>query len=114
LKPTQDVINKAARGYSRCSRHSCESYLDDGAAAIVAASRFPSPKKLEKDQGFLVSRPQLMAGRTYDETTLLALVDALERAIGLKERPPLEKFVAEKNEFLKDEKFPNENKLYTD
>jgi hypothetical protein len=72
------------------------------------------PKKFEKDQGFLVPRPQLMAGRAYDETTLLALVDAFERAIGLKERPPLEKFLAEKNEFLKDEKFPNENKLYTD
>ena len=108
------MINKAASGYSRCSRHSCESYLDDGAAAILAASRFPSPKKLEKDQGFLVPRPQLMAGRAYDESTLLALVDAFERAIGLKERPPLEKNLAEKDEFLKDEKVPDENKIYTD
>ena len=72
------------------------------------------PKKFEKDQGFLVPRPQFMAGRAYDESTLLALADAYQRAIGLKERPPLEKFLAEKDQFLKDEKLPDENKLYTD
>jgi Asp-tRNA(Asn)/Glu-tRNA(Gln) amidotransferase A subunit family amidase len=72
------------------------------------------PKKFEKDHGFLVPRPQLMAGRAYDESTLLALADAYQRAIGLNERPPLEKFLAEKDQFLKDEKLPDENKLYTD
>jgi hypothetical protein len=72
------------------------------------------PKKFEKDQGFLVPRPQLMAGRAYDESTLLALADAYQRAIGLNERPPLEKFLAEKDQFLKDEKLPDENKLYID
>ncbi len=72
------------------------------------------PKKFEKDQGFLVPRPQLMAGRVYDESTLLALADAYQRAIGLHERPPLEKFLAEKDQFLKGEKLPDENKLYTD
>jgi Asp-tRNA(Asn)/Glu-tRNA(Gln) amidotransferase A subunit family amidase len=72
------------------------------------------PKKLEKDQGFLMPRPQLMVGRAYDESTLLALADAFQRAIGLKERPPLERFLAEKDQILKDEKFPDENKLYTD
>ncbi len=72
------------------------------------------PKKFEKDRGFLVPRPQLMAGRAYDESTLLALADAYQRAIGLHERPPLEKFLAEKDQFLKDEKFPDENKLYID
>ena len=72
------------------------------------------PKKYEKEKGFLVPRPQLMAGRACDESTLLALTDAYQRAIGLKERPPLEKFLAEKDQFLKDEKLPDETKLYTD
>jgi Asp-tRNA(Asn)/Glu-tRNA(Gln) amidotransferase A subunit family amidase len=72
------------------------------------------PKKFEKVHGFLVPRPQLMAGRAYDESTLLALAGAYQRAIGLKERPPLERFLAEKDRFLKDEKLPDENKLYTD
>jgi Asp-tRNA(Asn)/Glu-tRNA(Gln) amidotransferase A subunit family amidase len=72
------------------------------------------PKKFEKEHGYLVPRPQLMAGRAYDESTLLALADAYQRAIGLHERPPLEKFLAEKDQFLKDEKLPDENKLYTD
>jgi Asp-tRNA(Asn)/Glu-tRNA(Gln) amidotransferase A subunit family amidase len=72
------------------------------------------PAKFEKDQGFLVPRPQFMAGRAYDESTLLALADAYQRAIGLNERPPLEKFLAEKAQFLKDEKLPDENKLYID
>jgi hypothetical protein len=31
-----------------------------------------------------------------------------------KERPPLEKFLAEKEQFQKDEKLPDENKLYID
>jgi Asp-tRNA(Asn)/Glu-tRNA(Gln) amidotransferase A subunit family amidase len=72
------------------------------------------PAKFEQDHGYLVPRPRLMVGRAYDESTLLALADAYQRAIGLKERPPLEKFLAEKDQFLKDEKFPDENKLYTD
>jgi hypothetical protein len=46
-----------------------------------------------------------MAGRAYDESTLLALADAYQ---------PVEKFLAEKDRFLKDEKPPDENKLYTD
>jgi Asp-tRNA(Asn)/Glu-tRNA(Gln) amidotransferase A subunit family amidase len=72
------------------------------------------PKKFEKADGFLVPRPQMMAGRAYDESTLLALADAYQQAIGLNERPPLERFLAEKGQFLKGEKRPDENKLYTD
>ena len=72
------------------------------------------PKKLEKEDGFLMPRHQMMVGRAYDESTLLALADAYQRAIGLKERPPLEKFLADKDQFLKDEKLPDENKLYID
>jgi Asp-tRNA(Asn)/Glu-tRNA(Gln) amidotransferase A subunit family amidase len=72
------------------------------------------PRKYEKEDGFLVPRYQMMAGRAYDESTLLALADAYQRAIGLKERPPLDKFLAEKDQFLKNEKLPDENKLYID
>jgi Asp-tRNA(Asn)/Glu-tRNA(Gln) amidotransferase A subunit family amidase len=72
------------------------------------------PAKLDQDKGFHVPRPQWLVGRAYDESTLLALADAYQRAIGLKERPPLEKFLAEKDAILKDEKLPDEKKLYTD
>ncbi len=72
------------------------------------------PRQFEKEDGFLMPRHQLMVGRAYDESTLLALADAYQQAIGLKERPPLEKFLAEKDQFLKDEKIPDENKLYID
>jgi Asp-tRNA(Asn)/Glu-tRNA(Gln) amidotransferase A subunit family amidase len=72
------------------------------------------PKKLEKEGEFLMPKPQMLVGRAYDESTLLALADAYQRAIGLKERPPFEKFLAEKDQILKDEKLPDETKLYTD
>jgi Asp-tRNA(Asn)/Glu-tRNA(Gln) amidotransferase A subunit family amidase len=72
------------------------------------------PAKFEKDRGFLMPRPQFLAGRAYDESTLLALTDAYQRALGLKERPPLERFLAEKDQILKDEEFPDEDRLYTD
>jgi hypothetical protein len=45
---------------------------------------------------------RLMAGRAYDESTLLGLADAYQRAIGLNERP-LEKNLAEKDQLLKNE-----------
>ena len=72
------------------------------------------PRMLEEDGGFLLPRPQMMTGRVYDESTLLALAHAYQRAIGLTNRPPLDRFLAEKDEILKDEKFPDENKLYID
>ena len=34
--------------------------------------------------------------------------------MGLAERPPLEQFLADKDEFLKDKEFPDETRLYTD
>ncbi len=92
-------------------------YLGDELAPYTNLAGQPTlafPKKLERENGFLVPRHQLLVGRAYDESTLLALADAYQRAIGLHERPPLEKFLAEKDEFLKDEKLPDENKLYTD
>jgi hypothetical protein len=57
---------------------------------------------------------QQSVDRAYDESTRLALADAYQRAIGLKERPPLEKLLVEKDQFLKDAEFPDESKLYTD
>jgi Asp-tRNA(Asn)/Glu-tRNA(Gln) amidotransferase A subunit family amidase len=72
------------------------------------------PIKLAKEGDYLAPRPDWLVGRAYDESTLLALADACQRVIGLKQRPPLEKFLAEKDQFLKDEKLPDENKLYTD
>jgi Asp-tRNA(Asn)/Glu-tRNA(Gln) amidotransferase A subunit family amidase len=72
------------------------------------------PRKFKEDGGLLVPRPQVMTGRVYDESTLLALADAYQQAIGLAQRPPLDQFLAEKDEILKDEKFPDENRLYID
>lgn len=92
-------------------------YLGDDLGLYTHLAGHPEvvfPKKYEKEHGFLVPRHQLMAGRAYDESTLLALADAYQRAIGLNERPPLEKFLAEKDQFLKDEKLLDENKLYID
>jgi Asp-tRNA(Asn)/Glu-tRNA(Gln) amidotransferase A subunit family amidase len=72
------------------------------------------PRKFETQNGFLMPKPQLMIGRIYDESTLLAVAHACQRAIGLSERPPLEKFLAQKDEILAGEEFPDENKYYTD
>ncbi len=92
-------------------------YFGDELALYTNLAGHPGlafPKKFEKDGGFLVPRPQLMAGRAYDESTLLALADAYQRAIGLNERPPLEELLAEKDKFLKDDKPPDPSKLYID
>lgn len=72
------------------------------------------PKKFEAKDGFPMPKPQLMIGRVYDESTLLTLAHACERAIGLTERPPLDRFLAQKDEILAGEEFPDENKYYTD
>jgi Asp-tRNA(Asn)/Glu-tRNA(Gln) amidotransferase A subunit family amidase len=72
------------------------------------------PKKFEAKDGFLSPKPQLMLGRVYDESTLLTLAHACQRAIGLRQRPPLDQFLAQKDEILAGEEFPDENKYYTD
>jgi Asp-tRNA(Asn)/Glu-tRNA(Gln) amidotransferase A subunit family amidase len=72
------------------------------------------PHKFEKEGGFLMPQAQMLTGRVYDESTLLAVADACLQAIGLEERPPLDEFLAQKEEILKDEKFLEEAKLYTD
>jgi hypothetical protein len=45
---------------------------------------------------------------------LLALAHACQQALGLEHRPPLDRFLAEKDQILKDEKFPDENRVYFD
>ena len=72
------------------------------------------PKKFEAKDGFPMPKPQMMIGRVYDESTLLALAHACQRAIGLTQRPPLDQFLAQKDEILAGEEFPDENKYYTD
>ena len=72
------------------------------------------PMKFEARDGFLLPRPQVMIGRVYDESTLLTLAHACQRAIGLTNRPPMDQFLAQKDEILAGEEFPDENKYYTD
>jgi Asp-tRNA(Asn)/Glu-tRNA(Gln) amidotransferase A subunit family amidase len=72
------------------------------------------PRKFQEKDGFLLPKPQRMIGRVYDESTLLALAHACQRAIGLTQRPPLDQFLAQKDEILAGEEFPDENKYYTD
>lgn len=72
------------------------------------------PKKFEAKDGLLLPKPQVMIGRIYDESTLLALACACQRAQGLTERPPLDRFLAQKDEILAGEEFPDENKYYTE
>lgn len=72
------------------------------------------PKKFEAQEGLLMPKPQMMIGRVYDESTLLALAGACQRAFGLAARPPLEQFLAQKDEILAGEELPDENKYYAD
>jgi Asp-tRNA(Asn)/Glu-tRNA(Gln) amidotransferase A subunit family amidase len=72
------------------------------------------PRKFEAKDGLLLPKPQRMIGRVYDESTLLTLAHACQRAIGLTQRPPLDQFLAQKDEILAGEEFPDENKYYTD
>jgi hypothetical protein len=72
------------------------------------------PKKFEHKDGFLMPKPEMMIGRLYDESTLLALAHACQRAAGLTQRPPLDQFLAQKDEILAGEEFPDENRYYAD
>jgi hypothetical protein len=72
------------------------------------------PRTFEAKDGFLLPKPQMMIGRVYDESTLLALAEACQRVFGLTQRPPLDHFLSHKDEILAGEKFPDENKYYTE
>ena len=72
------------------------------------------PKKFEQKDGFLMPKSEMMIGRLYDESTLLALAHACQRAAGLNQRPPLDQFLAQIDEILAGEEFPDENRYYPD
>ena len=72
------------------------------------------PQKFEQKDGFLTPKPLIMVGRVHDETTLLTVAHACQRMIGLSQRPPLDQFLAQQDEILKDEVFPDDSKYYTD
>ena len=57
-----------------------------------------------------------MIGRIYDESIALHGRSAgmPARVIGLGQRPPLDQFLAHKDEILKNDNFPDENKYYTE
>ena len=56
------------------------------------------PKKFEAKDGFLLPKPQIMIGRVYDESTLLSLAHACQRAINLTQRPPLDQFLRKRRD----------------
>ncbi len=58
-------------------------------------------------------QPEMMIGRLYDESTLLSLAHACQRAAGLDPRPPLDQFLAQKDEILAGEEFPDEDRYYS-
>lgn len=72
------------------------------------------PKKFETTDGYPLPRPHNMIGRIYDESTLLSLAHACQRAMGLTQRPPLDQFLAQKDEILAGEEVLDPNKYYTD
>jgi Asp-tRNA(Asn)/Glu-tRNA(Gln) amidotransferase A subunit family amidase len=72
------------------------------------------PRQFEERDGFLVPKSQSMTGRLYDETTLLALADACQRATSFTHRPPLEKSLVDKDQILAGEELPDEETLYVD
>jgi hypothetical protein len=72
------------------------------------------PRDFATKDGYLLPKLETMIGRLYDESTLLTVADACQRAAKLTQRPPLDDLLAKKEEFLADEKFPDENKYYPD
>ena len=53
----------------------------------------------------LAKTGQVMIGRVYDESTLLTLAHACQRAIGITHRPPLDPFLA-KDRFSREKSSP--------
>lgn len=72
------------------------------------------PKQFEQKDGFLMPKPEMMIGRLYDESTLLTLAHACQQVAELTQRPPLDQFLAQKDEILAGEEFPDENRYYPD
>lgn len=72
------------------------------------------PKGFQEKEGLMLPEAVALAGRAYDESTLLAVALAYQESVGLNRRPPLEEFLARKDEFLKDERYPDEGRYYVD
>lgn len=72
------------------------------------------PRSFERKNGLLMPQSSMLIGRLYDESTLLAVAHACQQSVRLAARPPLDEFLARKDEILADEKFPDENKYYFD
>jgi Asp-tRNA(Asn)/Glu-tRNA(Gln) amidotransferase A subunit family amidase len=72
------------------------------------------PNKFEEQDGLLLPKPLVMIGRVYDESTLLTLAHGCQQSVGLKQRPPLDRFLTQKDEILAGEEFPDDNRYYTD
>jgi Asp-tRNA(Asn)/Glu-tRNA(Gln) amidotransferase A subunit family amidase len=89
--------------------------LGDDGRTITNLTGHPKivlPKAFKEQDGFTLPRPQAFFGRLYDESTLLTLAAAYQRAIGLHERPQLDKFLPDKDKFLSGEEYPDEKRLY--
>ena len=73
-----------------------------------------APKGFKEVEGRALPETVMLSGRAYDEGTLLAVAYTYERAIRLNRRPPLETFLACRDEFLKDERYPDESRYYAE
>lgn len=72
------------------------------------------PRSFDLIRGQVVPRSQMMIGRIYDESTLMHLAGAHQAMLGLSQRPPLDAFLAKKDEFLAGEEVLDDSKLYVD
>jgi Asp-tRNA(Asn)/Glu-tRNA(Gln) amidotransferase A subunit family amidase len=93
----------------------CDVYLGDDGRSLTSLTGHPKiviPVEHKPAGDYLRPRPQRLIGRLYDETTLLALAEAYQRAAALTARPPLEKFLPDIKKFHVGEEFPDETKLY--
>ncbi|MCA9063653.1 MAG: amidase [Planctomycetaceae bacterium] len=67
----------------------------------------------ETDEGPMPGS-KILIGRVYDESTLLTVAQACHHAAGLTDRPPLDQFLARKDDILAGEEFPDETRYYSD
>lgn len=72
------------------------------------------PRKYDEITGHQIPRSQMMIGRIYDESTLLRLATAHQAALSLTHRPPLDRFLAEKDIILSSDEVLDDTKLYLD
>jgi hypothetical protein len=84
-------------------------------AEWVAGIKLTDPQREAVVKAFKWAPEDLKHVRAIElDNSLLALAHACQRAIGLTQRPPLDQFLAQKDEILAGEGFPDENRYYTD